>query len=63
MHAGDSELVHWRGEPDPFKGDVPNARVREFAKEVVEVLFNAAPPPPSAVASSLAAQVRVCCGS
>lgn len=33
--------MHYRGEPDPFKGDVPNARVREFAKEVLEVLFNA----------------------
>ncbi|WIA42842.1 hypothetical protein OEZ86_008769 [Tetradesmus obliquus] len=37
------ELIHWRGEPDPFKGDVPNARVREFSKDVVEVLFNSAP--------------------
>lgn len=36
-------MIHWRGEPDPFKGDVPNARVREFAKEVVEVMFNATP--------------------
>lgn len=37
------DLLTYKGEPDPFKGDVPNARVREFAKEVVEVLFNAAP--------------------
>ncbi|KIZ05085.1 VHS domain-containing protein [Monoraphidium neglectum] len=54
------ELVHWRGEPDPFKGDVPNARVREFAKEVLEVLFNANPVASSAAASgSLAAQGRI----
>jgi hypothetical protein len=51
------ELIHWRGEPDPFKGDVPNARVREFAKEVVEVMFNSAPVQPSN--NTLAAQVRV----
>jgi hypothetical protein len=51
------ELIHWRGEPDPFKGDVPNARVREFAKEVVEVMFNSAPVQPSN--NTLAAQVCV----
>jgi hypothetical protein len=34
---------------------VPNARVREFAKEVVEVLFNSAPVAPQS--NSLAAQV------
>jgi hypothetical protein len=55
-----SELVHYRGEPDPFKGDVPNARVREFAKEVLEVLFNASAVAPSAAAAnSLAAQGRI----
>lgn len=51
------ELIHWRGEPDPFKGDVPNARVREFAKEVVEVMFNSTPVQPSS--NTLAAQVCV----
>lgn len=50
------ELIHWRGEPDPFKGDVPNARVREFAKEVVEVMFNSAPVQNNS--NTLAAQVR-----
>jgi hypothetical protein len=50
------ELIHYRGEPDPFKGDVPNARVREFAKEVIEVLFNAAPV--TNTSNTLAAQVR-----
>lgn len=50
------ELIHWRGEPDPFKGDVPNARVREFAKEVVEVMFNTTPI--QNTNNTLAAQVR-----
>lgn len=36
-----SELTHYRGEPDPFKGDVPNQRVREYAKETLDVLFAA----------------------
>lgn len=55
-----SELVHFKGEPDPFKGDVPNARVREFAKEVLEVLFNANPMATSGPATgSLAAQGRI----
>eukprot|EP00878_Enallax_costatus_P027289 GHUV01029358.1.p1 GENE.GHUV01029358.1~~GHUV01029358.1.p1 ORF type:complete len:212 (+),score=36.59 GHUV01029358.1:432-1067(+) len=51
------ELIHWRGEPDPFKGDVPNARVREFAKEVVEVLFNSTPVTNST--NTLAAQGKI----
>jgi hypothetical protein len=55
-HCHCRELIHFRGEPDPFKGDVPNARVREFAKEVVEVMFNALPV--AANPNSLAAQVR-----
>jgi hypothetical protein len=36
---------------------VPNARVREFAKEVVEVMFNSAPVQSSST-NTLAAQVR-----
>jgi len=54
------ELIHWRGEPDPFKGDVPNARVREFAKEVVEVMFNTTPVQ-SNNSNTLAAQVGSPC--
>jgi hypothetical protein len=54
-----SELVHFRGEPDPFKGDAPNARVREFAKEVLEALFNSNPAPSASASGSLAAQGRI----
>jgi hypothetical protein len=35
------ELTHFRGEPDPFKGDVANQRVREQAKEALEAIFAA----------------------
>lgn len=35
------DLVHYRGEPDPFKGDALNERVREAAKEAIELLYNA----------------------
>ena len=47
------ELTHYRGEPDPFKGDAPNQRVRDSAKEAVDSLFGAenapqgAPTPPT----------------
>lgn len=34
------ELQHYRGEQDPLKGDAPNHRVRELAKETTEVLFS-----------------------
>jgi hypothetical protein len=51
-------LIHFRGDPDPFKGDVPNARVREFSKEVVEVLFNSTPI--TNTNKTLAAQVGGC---
>lgn len=34
------ECVHFRGEPDPFKGDVPNERVRVLAKDTLEVLYD-----------------------
>lgn len=39
--------VHFKGDPDPYKGDVLNQRVRDTAKEAAESLFNAvamAPP-------------------
>ncbi|GLC64790.1 AP-4 complex accessory subunit Tepsin [Pleodorina starrii] len=34
------EHTHYKGEPDPFKGDTPNQRVRDAAKEASEALFN-----------------------
>lgn len=39
------ELTHFRGDPDPFKGDVPNQRVRDQAKDTLDVLFSAQEPP------------------
>lgn len=33
------ELTHYKGEPDPFKGDVPNQRVRDLAKEALDAVF------------------------
>ncbi|GLI64738.1 hypothetical protein VaNZ11_008105 [Volvox africanus] len=34
------EHTQFKGEPDPFKGDTPNQRVRDAAKEASEALFN-----------------------
>lgn len=38
------DCVHWKGESDPFKGDALNQRVRDTAKETVDVLFNSVAP-------------------
>lgn len=51
-------LTYFRGEPDPFKGDVPNQKVRDMAKEALDAVFaavdlNAAP-------SSAPLQVPLC---
>ncbi|BDA40999.1 probable AP-4 complex accessory subunit Tepsin at N-terminal half [Coccomyxa sp. Obi] len=35
------ELTHYKGEPDPFKGDVLNQRVRDSAKEALDAIFAA----------------------
>jgi len=32
-------LVHYKGSPDPFKGDLLNQKVRDTAKEAVEAMF------------------------
>ena len=34
-------LTYFRGEPDPFKGDVPNQKVRDMAKEALDAVFAA----------------------
>lgn len=35
------ELTHYKGDPDPFKGDVLNQKVRDAAKETVDAIFQA----------------------
>ena len=35
------DLAHYRGEPDPFKGDVLNQKVRDAAKETLDAIFQA----------------------
>ena len=32
-------LTYFRGEPDPFKGDVPNQKVRDMAKEALDAVL------------------------
>ena len=39
--CGCRELTHYKGEPDPLKGDVPNQRVRDAAREALDALFGA----------------------
>ena len=40
-HAHCRELTHYKGEPDPLKGDVPSQRVRDAAREALDALFGA----------------------
>lgn len=53
----DRELVHFRGEMDPFKGDTLNQRVRDLAKEALEVVYLSTAAPPS-MSSGSNMQVR-----
>ena len=43
MHANlmFRDLTHYKGEPDPFKGDVLNQKVRDAAKETLDAIFQA----------------------
>jgi|LauGreDrversion2_2_1035103.scaffolds.fasta_scaffold404798_1 hypothetical protein len=38
------ELVSYRGEKDPFKGDSLNQRVRDMAKEIMSEVLYVSPP-------------------
>jgi hypothetical protein len=49
------ELTHYKGEPDPFKGDVPNQRVRDAAKEALDAIFAATELHPSTASAPLQA--------
>lgn len=35
------EMTHFKGESDPLKGDVPNQKVRDAAREALDALFGA----------------------
>eukprot|EP00195_Chlamydomonas_chlamydogama_P001546 CAMPEP_0202923474 /NCGR_PEP_ID=MMETSP1392-20130828/78467_1 /ASSEMBLY_ACC=CAM_ASM_000868 /TAXON_ID=225041 /ORGANISM="Chlamydomonas chlamydogama, Strain SAG 11-48b" /LENGTH=351 /DNA_ID=CAMNT_0049617155 /DNA_START=57 /DNA_END=1109 /DNA_ORIENTATION=- len=50
------ELVHYKGEPDPFKGDAVNQRVRDTAKETIELLYSASTP--AATAPSVQGRIQ-----
>ena len=48
------EAMHYRGTPDPVRGDEPNERVRAAAKECLEAVYREAAisEPPSGISSS-----------
>jgi hypothetical protein len=58
MVPGCRELTSYKGDPDPFKGDVPNQRVRDAAKEALDAMFAATDP--SYTASSATPSLTVC---
>lgn len=41
VHVTFRDLTHYKGEPDPFKGDVLNQKVRDAAKETLDAIFQA----------------------
>ncbi len=47
------DLTHYKGEPDPFKGDVPNQRVRDSAKEALDAIFAATTLNPPTISAPL----------
>ena len=55
------ELVTYKGDKDPFKGDSLNQRVRDMAKEVISEVLYVSPPPQHG--SSMASSGRVRMGS
>ncbi|GAQ93018.1 VHS domain-containing protein [Klebsormidium nitens] len=38
-------LFHYKGQPDPLKGDAPNKAVRDMAHETVQAMFSTEAPP------------------
>lgn len=52
------DLVHFKGEADPFTGDAPNQRVRDVAKDVVELLYTSSGP--TGTSSALQVQISTC---
>lgn len=51
------DLTHYKGDPDPFKGDTPNQKVRDAAKEAVEAIFAPTETPSYSTANSSSLQV------
>ncbi|CAL8466715.1 g6251 [Coccomyxa elongata] len=52
------ELTHYKGEPDPFKGDVPNQRVRDSAKEALDAIFAATTLNPPTTSAPLQSRIQ-----
>jgi len=51
-------LTHYTGEPDEFKGDIPNHKVRDMAKEALDAIFAAVDLNPSTTIAAAPLQVQ-----
>ncbi|KAL0462139.1 UNVERIFIED_CONTAM: protein MODIFIED TRANSPORT TO THE VACUOLE 1 [Sesamum latifolium] len=52
------QLIHYKGQPDPLKGDALNKAVRETAQEALSLLFSSDDSAVSTTESSLASRIQ-----
>ncbi|TVU04010.1 hypothetical protein EJB05_50426 [Eragrostis curvula] len=52
------QLVHYRGQPDPLRGDALNKAVRETANEAVAAIFSTEDPKPAVKTESLGKRIQ-----
>nr|CAB3475640.1 unnamed protein product [Digitaria exilis] len=52
------QLVHYKGHPDPLRGDALNKAVRETANEAIAAIFSTEDPKPAAATESLGKRIQ-----
>ncbi|KAK4490609.1 hypothetical protein RD792_001297 [Penstemon davidsonii] len=52
------QLIHYKGQPDPLKGDSLNKAVREIAQEALSALFSSDESKPAPTESSLGSRIQ-----
>jgi ribonuclease Z len=52
------QLVHYRGHPDPLRGDALNKSVRETANEAIAAIFSTEDPKPAVATESLGKRIQ-----
>lgn len=52
------QLVHYKGQPDPLRGDALNKAVRETANEAIAAIFSTEDPKPAAATESLGKRIQ-----
>ncbi|CAO2175218.1 unnamed protein product [Urochloa humidicola] len=52
------QLVHYKGQPDPLRGDALNKAVRETANEAIAAIFSTEDPKPAVATESLGKRIQ-----